>query len=295
MKPLFIATLGALLFMPRLGLAGTLICHLPPGDHPQAITVDVEAVSSHLAHGDCLGGCACMSISTCNPKAVDKVHGKHKDLIVGNARLGRIENGTVACLHAEDASKRDCVFTPGSGTWVETADGDFALAGQSISLDGSSGGEYVVASRVSVETTVPCVDPTSMDSVGTSAGTELAYACTMETLGASWNFNSGPLVNHATLEVCTSSNPHPDGATFTRMLGDSFCYIGAGAALNDIHGTERDEFGTYLGTRCHVIHTADYEMVGAKRPATTGTWPMTVKINTPILWRPVTTSVTIAN
>jgi hypothetical protein len=290
-----VATLGgALLFTARMGLAETAICHMPPGTEAKGITVDNDTVFGHLAHGDCRGGCPC--ISTCSPKPLLRVHGTDTDLVLGNSRLARIEKGRVACLHIEDASKADCVFTRKSGTFVETADGYFALAGQSISLDGRPGGEYVVAARVGEDDTVPCVEPTARDSAGTAAGTELAGACTRETMLSAANFHSMSLANYATREVCTSSNPHPDGAPFTRMNGESYCYAGAGAALNDMNGAERDETGTYLtdGMHCHVVYNGQYEVPGAKRPATSS-WPMRVNINSPILWRPVATSLAIAN
>lgn len=296
MKPLLVATLGALLFTARMGLAETAICHMPPSNLAKDITVDDEAVSGHLAHGDCRGGCPC--VSACAPKALLRVHGTSPSLVLGNARLARVEKGRVACLHIEDASKADCVFTRKSGVLVETADGTFALAGQSISLDGRPDGPYVVAARVGEDDTVPCVEPTAKDSPGTAAGTELAGACVRETMLSPSNFNTAyPLVNFATREVCTSSNPHPDGAPFTRMNGESYCYAGTGAALNDINGAERDETGAYLPDwmRCHVIYNGQYEVPGAKRPATSGGWPARVNINSPILWRPVATSVAIAN
>lgn len=296
MKTLLVATLGALLFTPRVGLAQTSICHVPPDTNPQVITVDDDAVDSHLAHGDCRGDCSCLRTSTCSAKTVHAVHAKNKEIVLGNARLSRIENGKVACLHVDGGSKADCVFRRTSGAWVETADGDYALAGQAISLDGRPDGEYVVASQVGPGLTVPCVDPSGRDTVGTAAGEELAVACSRETLNSPANHNQSPLVNYATLEVCTSSYPHPDGAMFTRMLGTSFCYIGTGAALNDINGTERDQTGAYLpgALYCHVVYNGAYETTGAKRPATAAGYPVKLNINTPILWRPVA-SIRVAN
>ena len=115
---------------------------------------------------------------------------------------------------------------------------------------------------------------------------------------ADWNESRHLLVNYTTLEVCTSSNPHPDGAQFVRMEGSSYCYTGQGAALNDLNGTERDWTGTYLGDEfsCHVLWSSGVEVPAAKRPATTSyPSPGHVNINTPILWRPVNNRVAIAN
>lgn len=37
------------------------ICHIPPGnpDNAHAITVSINAIPAHLAHGDSLGDCEC--------------------------------------------------------------------------------------------------------------------------------------------------------------------------------------------------------------------------------------------
>lgn len=304
MKKLIIATSSALLLAPSGDLPVTahtdygqsLVCHVPPDANAHVVSVDDDAVPSHLAHGDCRGDCSCLTRSTCSPKAVHKVHAKNNDVVFGNARLSRIEEGKVACLHVDDASKAECVFKRTSGIWVETADGAFALAGQAISLEGKPGGEYVVASQVDPGRTVPCIDPTARDTVGTAIGQDLVFACATETLNSATNATGLPLVNYATREVCTSSFPHPDGAIFTRMNGESYCYIGAGAALNDRGGTERDVTGTYLPDPeyCHVMITGGYEVPAAKRPATGGGYPVKLNIKTPILWRPVA-SIPVAN
>ena len=294
---LLLATATVLLCAPRAGFAQTQVCHVPPDAGAQVITVDDDAVPGHLDHGDCLGDCACLTQSTCSPKAIRKVHAKNNDAVFGNARLSRIVDGKVACLHLDEAWAAQCVFKRTSGIWVETAEGDFALAGQAIALDGKPGGEFVVASQGEPGRTVPCVEATSRDSVGAATGQELAFSCTIQTLNSPTNFGGLPLMNYATREVCTSSFPHPDGALFSRMNGESYCYIGQGAGLNDVNGTERDQAGVYLlgPENCHVLHTGGYEVPGAKRPATAGGYPVKLNIKTPILWRPVTTSVVVAN
>jgi hypothetical protein len=86
-----------------------------------------------------------------------------------------------------------------------------------------------------------------------------------------WNALSAdgwtPLVNWATFEVCGSNRPadaqHPGGVT-------GACRTGAGAALNDINGTERDRAGNYLDgpAYCHSIVVGGLEVPAAKRPAT---------------------------
>jgi hypothetical protein len=89
--------------------------------------------------------------------------------------------------------------------------------------------------------------------------------------------------------VCTSSNPHPDGAELVgSAAGPTFCYTGMGAALNDINGREADELGTYLiGNQfAHVVRSSGFEVPAAKRPATR-TLPPSVQAHTPIVWRPV--------
>lgn len=234
-------------------------------------------------------------VSTCRPVRMSRIRGDRR-LVLGNVRLSPIRNGVVPCLHSETAEVAECKFTSGTGTLVETEDGPYAVVGQPLSIDGERGGEYVVAARMHEDETVPCVEPLSRDSVGTPAGVELATTCTRETLNSAANTNGRPMANFATREVCTSSSVHPDGATFTRMNGTSYCYTGTGAGLNDINGAERDETGVYLpgAASCHTIFNGYYETTAAKRPATAGGYPVSINIHTPVVWRPVAT-VPVAN
>jgi hypothetical protein len=226
----------------------------------------------------------------------------HGSGFLANARLGRITEGTVPCVHAETAATARCVFTPGSGSWLESAQGDFARVAQPISLDGRPGGEYVVASEVSAEGTVPAVAPTGHDAEGVPAGNELAQACVVETMTSSTNVTGQRLVNYATREVPTSSYPHPDDAHLMREYWDGthwiYYYSGEGAALNDVNGTERDAAGVYLpgSAHCHVVWSNGYEVSGAKRPNTKA-WPApgVVVPWTAIVWRPVNPDVAIGN
>jgi hypothetical protein len=297
-RPLLILT-AVMLLASHPAASQTAVCHVPPSHDARAITVDDAALGAHLAHGDCPGGCPCATrrASTCSTQAVRKVHGK--GVVAGNARLAPIVNNMVACIHVDHGVKAECVFKRNSGTWVETADGNFALVGLAISLDGKPGGDYIVAAEVSTDGTVACVDPTSRDTAGrVPSGTELLRSCMVEEMLMPWNASFQPLLNYATKEVCTSSNPHPDFAEFTRMQGASYCYIGAGAGLNDLNGFERDETGTYIPgeTTCHVVVSGGYEVPGAKRPATKSLpAPGAVNPNTPIVWRPVNPNVEIAN
>jgi hypothetical protein len=143
-----------------------------------------------------------------------------------------------------------------------------------------------------------------------SDGTELANTCVVEQIGVEWNsypaeWGWTPLLNYATLEVCSLNNPfshpHPDNARLTRTVstcrGVLGCYTEGGAALNDINGTERDWVGDYFtGTSaCHSIQVGGYEVPAAKRPATRTFPAPSVNLNSFIVWRPVNPNVTIAN
>ena len=219
--------------------------------------------------------------------------------MLANTRLGRIQHGTVWCVQVETAEVAQCRFTRRSGSWIESASGDYALVGQSVALDGAPGGDYVVSSRINPDGTVPALEPSGYDTAGRSASQELDGAAVIETLGASTNVSGRLLENYATLEVCTSESTHPDAARLTRSpAAGIYCYAGRGAALNDIHGTERDIYGNYL-TEDHFQHVAwvsGVETVAAKRPATVSyPAPGRVKTDSPIQWRPVNNNVRIAN
>jgi len=237
--------------------------------------------------------------SKADPIVASALHGAG---FVGNVRLGKIEDGTVGCLHAETASPARCVFTPQSGAWAETPDGNYARTGQPVTLDGRPGGDYITAARINPDGTVPALVPSGHDSAGYYVDTILSRSCTIEALGTAQNATGQPIVNYATREVGTNSNPHPDGAQPTRTevvkkpngtTVTSYYYTGQGAALNDRDGTERDPSGAYYSgsERCHVANMGGYEAPAAKRPNVV--WGK-VDATSTILWRAVA-AVSIAN
>ena len=135
-----------------------------------------------------------------------------------------------------------------------------------------------------------------------SSGSELAVTCVVEESKMAWNALSAygwtPLVNFATTKVGTSSSPHPDAAVFEGQVGTVYYYGGAGAALNDLNGAERDGSSNYIGGEayCHMIVNGGLEVPGAKRPDTkTLPAPGVVNTKTAITWKPVNPNVTIAN
>jgi hypothetical protein len=148
---------------------------------------------------------------------------------------------------------------------------------------------------------VPCAGGArSRDVAGVSQSQELTEICAVEVMGAATNAAGRPLRNYATLPVCTSSYPHPDGARLhsaDRARG-VYCYIGEGAGLNDRNGRERDRDGVpYLGNyACHVGWSGGLEVWVAKRPSTIKfPAPGRVDSRSPIVWRPVSTAVRVAN
>lgn len=235
--------------------------------------------------------------SQTEPVVAKKLHGKN---FFGNSRLAKIDNDTVPCLQMDTAAPARCVFTRTSGSWLDSGEGRFAKVGQAIALDGKPGGDYVVAARINPDGTVPALDPAGHDAVGTAAGYELAGACVVETILSSTNATGQRLVNYATREVGTSSYPHPDDAQLVRYWWTGtawvYYYTGAGAAMNDLNGTERDEYGNYIpgAEHCHVAWYNGYEAPAAKRPSTGG-YPAKVNVRSPIVWRSVDPRVAIAN
>lgn len=175
-----------------------------------------------------------------------------------------------------------------------------------------------------------CVQLKGHDEEGRPAGEELAPECIIEELNQNYNATGYPLENHVANTLATSNSPyvdpwvdpaainvpHPDSAEYG---GSTLCKIGkqvattaykysggyqdvgAGAALNDLNGTEKNQYGEYMYTSastgshyCHMIVHNGAEVPGAKRPATfTTPAPGGINCKTPILWRPVDTSVTV--
>jgi hypothetical protein len=246
---------------------------------------------------------------------VRTVHGSQ---VQPNARLQRVESGTVPCVHVEALTAGTCSFSTAShtasGNWLESPDGEYALVGQAVTLDGKPGGEWIVAARVGEDARTDCVEPTGMDVAGRVAeGTILSETCVVEEALAPWNAMSAygyfPLLNYADGEVCSNNDPkldpHPDGAEVVRSyarpgsaVDNAFCYTGYGAAMNDLNGQERDASGFYLvGEQyCHTIVAEGLEIPAAKRGCTKSKPVPGIATDTcPIVWRPVNPNVQIAN
>jgi hypothetical protein len=230
--------------------------------------------------------------SKTKPVPAKRLHGEG---FFGNSRVGKIENGKVPCLHVETAERAECAFdkrSNKSGSWLESADGDYALTGQSTSLDGEPGGRYVIAAEIDPDGTVPALEPSGRDTSGTVYGQELLDSCVVETMNTAEDAmdKTTPayhVINHISGEIGTISNPHPDGAKLSRKTSDGvFYYTGEGAALNDNNGRERDQGGVYYTTkdRCHRVISNGAEAPGAKRPTTDANNKWTVKSS--IRWRP---------
>jgi len=221
--------------------------------------------------------------------------------LVGNVRLGIINNNSVDCVHADTGVVAQCVFRADSGAWAETPRGTYARAGQAITLDGRPGGDYVTGARVNPDGTVPALALSGHDNAGYTSSEELSKVPVVEAAGSPANATGMPLQNFATREVCSSDAVHPDGAAQTRTYQTSsgatvYCYTGRGAALNDPNVTERDQNGVYLSgfQYSHMIWTNGVEVPAAKRPATC-CYPTKVTVTSPIVWRSVATGIAIAN
>jgi len=248
-------------------------------------------------------------LSVCSPITVAAVHRlspTDEDPFPVYQRLALIENETVPCMHWDGFEATRCTFRADpadsrgnvSGHWLEDKQGRrFARVGQSLAKDGTRGGPYIIGAQLAGNT-VPCVGASGHDTAGTAVGIELGGACVIETLNATYNVTGLPLKNYATIPICTSSFPHPDGAKLQRAnrAAGVYCYIGEGAGLNDPSATERDSRGVYLwGTRhCHIMWQSGFEYPAAKRPAVKG-FPKRVDVTTPILWRPMVSGIKIAN
>lgn len=242
--------------------------------------------------------------SKCEPIAVDSYGSFGKEAFLGNARLARlVKNRTtgayeVPCVYMEKPSRTTCQVNASSAPWFRGKDGNIYMkTGYRIDQSGNAGGDYVISAVVSTDYSVPCVDPLARDSAGVSATTELAAACVVETINVATNATGLLLDNYATREVCTTSYPHPDGAELVNKTSP-YCYFGRGAGVNDINGTERDDYGVYYPdeNHCHVGWVSGVEVPVAKRPATKS-YPAPGIVNpySAILWRPVADKITIAN
>lgn len=223
------------------------------------------------------------------PVAATRLHGSG---FLGNSMIGRITNGMVACVGVDTAEPAYCPFDKTTGAWMESADGDWALAARPTSLTGDPGPDWITAGAVNPDGTYPALMPTGHDTAGTATGEELGSGSTPEQFNTATNSTRRLLENVATRDVCVSSNPHPDLARFSHSPTPGvYCYTGRGAGLNDPNGRERDANGNYLRQNHHshfVLIDATHSVWAAKRPETVNTPPPArVKPNSPLFWRPV--------
>jgi hypothetical protein len=245
------------------------------------------------------------TVSRCEPVGdFTGLHVQGTPVPGGNARLARIENGKVPCLHKETLVRAECDFIaefnlpPGgaSGTFLDGPSGTYALIGQAAPLQAGSGGtrDYIVAAQINAAGNVACTETTTADTAGsyTTPSPEHSAFCVIETAFSSQNATGGPLVNYANQTIQTSSNPHPDahdgGPTAFGCTNGSCSYTGEGAALNDIFGTERDANRVYYSgiERCHMIVQNGVMVPGAKRA---------LGPTAPLQWLPVDPTLTYAN
>ncbi|HYF27169.1 MAG TPA: hypothetical protein VD931_15605 [Baekduia sp.] len=250
-------------------------------------------------------------LSLCTPVPIKTTHGAKA--VEAYCRLARIRNGTVPCSPVGSLKHATCTFNRASGIWIEATTGAaYALAGQRISRAGKPGGGYLITSELARNGRPPCAAPRrprsltarAADSIGVVGTTEMAGACTIQVNQSATNAYGFKLENHATREVCTSSYPHPDGARLVRRpRAGVYCYTGTGAALNDRSGRERGPDNRYLAgpEHCHVLWTAPPEQGGrevfaSKRPNVSPyPAPGHVVDTSPIIWRPYTGLVAVAN
>ena len=242
------------------------------------------------------GGAA---VSRCEPVTLTGLHSQGWTPVGGNARLARIENGKVPCLHKASVELAQCDFTTDSinftdsGTWLQGPTGKYALIGQAVPLQAGSGApDYIVAARMNAAGNVACTEPVTADTMGSAVPLERAASCVLETAFSSENATGRPLVNHANRIIRTSTTPHPDahegGPTALGCENGSCLYTGEGAALNDIFGMERDANGVYYSSteRCHMIAQEGVVVPGAKRA---------LELTAPLQWLPVDPTVFYAN
>jgi hypothetical protein len=255
----------------------------------------------------------------CKMVTVGRVQGSARKLLPG-CRLARIRRGRVPCMNVATRKMGRCRFSNRSGAWVHSRSRrgpKFALIGEAVSPTGKRRGNWIVAAHRGATgrgaTTVECAKPaapeaTTSDTAGrVQSGQELSALCLVE--DAQQEYNAiGPngwkqLYNWVDREVCMrnspNAHPHPDFAQPTRLLSDGgACYTGFSASLNDMNGTERDASGNYYQGEeyCHMIVSGGYEVPAAKRPATRSSpYPGSVMTGSYLAWRPVNTSLNIAN
>jgi hypothetical protein len=259
--------------------------------------------------------------SKCDPVPIDEVIGKK---VEDNCRITQIKHGAVPCVQVDTGKPAKCEFSKRRHRWLRSRTGrQFAVVGDPIAKGKGRVGRYVIAVPVGEKKVSPCADvpkddrAARRDATGVSTSYALSPSCIDETMLAPWDASGMQMDNYATQTVCTSSLPPssafgpsatattPASNVDTDLLSASYqgspepgvyCYSGEGAALNDVNGTERDIYKRYFSGRyrCHLVIANGYETYGAKRPATTG-YPLRVDPHTPVVWRPVATTVRIAN
>jgi len=95
----------------------------------------------------------------------------------------------------------------------------------------------------------------------------------VETLLSSSNAAGVPLRNFARTRVCTSSDPHPDGAELIDYAATRGVLLHrTWPGMNDINGVEQDEHGNYITGKeaSHVVLSGGFQVPAAKRPSTGG-------------------------
>ena len=260
------------MYQPSPGFT-ILVGKRPPFSTPGPIVWRPVSPQTFVANGGA-------AVSRCEP--VEGFTGLHVQGPIpgGNARLARVENGKVPCLHKESLERTQCDFITGSGpddsgTYLDGLPGTYAVIGQAVPLHAAPGGarDYIVAAQMNAAGDVACTETTLADTAGgySTATVEHSAYCVNETAFSSQNATGRPLVNHANQTIQTSSDPHPDahggGPTALGCTNGICSYTGEGAALNDIFGTERDANGVYYSSteRCHMIVHEGVVVPGAKR------------------------------
>ncbi|TYL51167.1 hypothetical protein [Agromyces mariniharenae] len=210
-------------------------------------------------------------------------HGEWAD---GVHRLAPLVHGKVAALHLETLDLATCDFNE-QIDWVGTDDGVFVRVGATLSLDGEPGGSYTIAAPINDDGAVPALRVGESDNApGIPADIELHTAIIREEGNSPVNAGGFRLLHFTQSVICSSDNPHPDGA---RPIsgGPPWCYTGEGAALNNRFGVQFDRYGRRIYDFEHVLWYSGYEVIASKRP-NTKRYPVPVRwsTTTPIRWRP---------
>jgi len=209
----------------------------------------------------------------------------HGDWVDGVHRLSPVVHGKVAALHLETLEVASCDFNE-QIDWVGTDDGVFARVGGTLSLDGEPGGSYTVAAPIDDDGAIPALRVGESDDVaGIPAGSKLGEPGIREEPNSAANAGGFRLLHFTRAVVCSSDNPHPDGA-LPISGGPPWCYTGEGVAFNNRDGAQFNQDGWRVYRFYHVIWYSGYEVLAAKRPSVKHYplpayyWP-----KSPIRWR----------